>query len=197
MMKKQIQNKEEYLKELENLLKVLPEIERQNALKYYEEYFSDAGKENELSVISELGDVNLLADKIIGEESFKEQEEVVEENKKVRNRNDVITLLLLIALLVFGIPVLLPVVASILGVTFALACAGIGICIAGIVCFGVAISLVINNLFAGILAFGISFILLALGIALSIAIVFLGVKVIPFGIRWLVNVCKKILGMEV
>lgn len=197
MMKKQIQNKEEYLKELENLLKVLPEIERQNALKYYEEYFSDAGKENELSVISELGDVNLLADKIIGEESFKEQEKVVEENKKVRNRNDVITLLLLIALLVFGIPVLLPVVASILGVTFALACAGIGICIAGIVCFGVAISLVINNLFAGILAFGISFILLALGIALSIAIVFLGVKVIPFGIRWLVNVCKKILGMEV
>lgn len=197
MMKKQIQNKEEYLKELENLLKVLPEIERQNALKYYEEYFSDAGKENELSVISELGDVNLLADKIIGEESFKEQEEVVEESKKVRNRNDVITLLLLIALLVFGIPVLLPVAASILGVTFALACAGIGICIAGIVCFGVAISLVINNLFAGILAFGISFILLALGIALSIAIVFLGVKVIPFGIRWLVNVCKKILGMEV
>lgn len=197
MMKKQIQNKEEYLKELENLLKVLPEIERQNALKYYEEYFSDAGKENELSVISELGDVNLLADKIIGEESFKEQEEVVEENKKVRNRKDAITLLLLIALLVFGIPVLLPVAASVLGVTFALACAGIGICIAGIVCFGVAISLVINNLFAGILAFGISFILLALGIALSIAIVFLGVKVIPFGIRWLVNVCKKILGMEV
>lgn len=197
MMKKQIQNKEEYLKELENLLKVLPELERQNALKYYEEYFSDAGKENELSVISELGDVNLLADKIIGEESFKEQEEVVEESKKVRNRNDAITLLLLIALLVFGIPVLLPVAASILGVTFALACAGIGICIAGIVCFGVAISLVINNLFAGILAFGISFILLALGIALSIAIVFLGVKVIPFGIRWLVNVCKKILGMEV
>lgn len=197
MMKKQIQNKEEYLKELENLLKVLPEIERQNALKYYEEYFSDAGEENELSVISELGDVNLLADKIIGEESFKEQEEVVEENKKVRNRKDAITLLLLIALLVFGIPVLLPVVASVLGVTFALACAGIGICIAGIVCFGVAISLVINNLFAGILAFGISFILLALGIALSIAIVFLGVKVIPFGIRWLVNVCKKILGMEV
>lgn len=197
MMKKQIQNKEEYLKELENLLKVLPEVERQNALKYYEEYFSDAGKENELSVISELGDVNLLADKIIGEESFKEQEEVVEENKKVRNRKDAITLLLLIALLVFGIPVLLPVAASVLGVTFALACAGIGICIAGIVCFGVAISLVINNLFAGILAFGISFILLALGIALSIAIVFLGVKVIPFGIRWLVNVCKKILGMEV
>lgn len=197
MMKKQIQNKEEYLKELENLLKVLPEVERQNALKYYEEYFSDAGKENELSVISELGDVNLLADKIIGEESFKEQEEVVEENKKVRNRKDAITLLLLIALLVFGIPVLLPVAASVLGVTFALACAGIGICIAGIVCFGVAISLVINNLFAGILAFGISFILLALGIALSIAIVFLGVKVIPFSIRWLVNVCKKILGMEV
>lgn len=196
MMKKQIQNKEEYLKELENLLKVLPEIERQNALKYYEEYFSDAGKENELSVISELGNVNLLADKIIGEESFKEQE-VVEESKKVRNRKNAITLLLLIALLVFGIPVLLPVAASVLGVTFALACAGIGICIAGIVCFGVAISLVINNLFAGILAFGISFILLALGIALSIAIVFLGVKVIPFGIRWLVNVCKKILGMEV
>lgn len=196
-MKKQIQSKEEYLKELEILLKTLPEAERQNALKYYEEYFSEAGEENELSVINELGDVSLLADKIKGEEIFKEVEKTEKvKEEQVQNKNDVLAILLLIAILIFGIPVIFPVILSVIGVLIALACAGIGICIAGIGCFCIAIVLFFSEVFKGILALGVSFILLAVGIALSIAIGFVLIKVVPSLIRWFVKLCRKAIGRE-
>lgn len=48
-------NKAEYMRELERLLQNIPENERVEALTYYEEYFNDAGEENEQQVIEELG----------------------------------------------------------------------------------------------------------------------------------------------
>ena len=48
-------NKQEYLSELEAYLASLSEEERNDALRFYEEYFEDAGPENEQQVISELG----------------------------------------------------------------------------------------------------------------------------------------------
>lgn len=48
-------NKAEYMRELERLLQNIPENERVEALTYYEEYFNDAGEENEQQVITELG----------------------------------------------------------------------------------------------------------------------------------------------
>ena len=48
-------NRNEYMAALRRALSVLPEEERANALRYYEEYFDDAGPENEQQVISDLG----------------------------------------------------------------------------------------------------------------------------------------------
>ncbi len=48
-------NREEFLSGLARLLADIPETERQEALKYYNNYFDDAGPENEKSVIEELG----------------------------------------------------------------------------------------------------------------------------------------------
>lgn len=48
-------NREEFLAGLARLLADIPESERQEALKYYSDYFDDAGPENEESVIQELG----------------------------------------------------------------------------------------------------------------------------------------------
>lgn len=45
----------EFLAELERLLADLPEEERQAAIQYYEDYFQDAGEENEQEAIRELG----------------------------------------------------------------------------------------------------------------------------------------------
>lgn len=48
-------NKENFLRDLRRFLSDLPEEEREQAVKYYEDYFEDAGPENEEQVIQELG----------------------------------------------------------------------------------------------------------------------------------------------
>ena len=57
-------NRREYMDRLEQLLLVLPGEEREEALQYYEDYFDDAGMENEADVIKELGAPEEVAAKI-------------------------------------------------------------------------------------------------------------------------------------
>ena len=47
-------NKSEFLSKLERLLWNIPKEEREEAIQYYEDYFNDAGVENEAAVIAEL-----------------------------------------------------------------------------------------------------------------------------------------------
>ncbi len=58
-------NKETYLAELRKGLKILPQYDRDEAVEFYEEYFDEAGVENEAKVIEELGDPKALAKKIL------------------------------------------------------------------------------------------------------------------------------------
>ena len=51
----------QFMRELEELLADIPETERQEALEFYENYFDDAGPENETSVIRELGSPQKVA----------------------------------------------------------------------------------------------------------------------------------------
>ena len=57
----------EYLNALREALEVLPDDERMNAIRYYEEYFLDAGPENESKVIEELGTPGQVAQNILNE----------------------------------------------------------------------------------------------------------------------------------
>lgn len=57
-------SKAEFMRELERLLQNIPENERVEALNYYEEYFSDAGEENEQKVLEELESPEKVADNI-------------------------------------------------------------------------------------------------------------------------------------
>ncbi|WP_310604466.1 DUF1700 domain-containing protein [Anaerosporobacter sp.] len=54
-------NRQEFLSELENLLQNIPNADRQEAIRYYEDYFEDAGIENEEHVIRELGSPEQVA----------------------------------------------------------------------------------------------------------------------------------------
>lgn len=60
-------NKTEFLSRLRIALAPLPEEERNAAMVYYEEFFSEAGEENEQSVISEFGSPEELAKSIVDE----------------------------------------------------------------------------------------------------------------------------------
>lgn len=54
-------NKTEFIDELRRELKKLPLEEQQDAIQYYEEYFAEAGKENEARIIEELGSPRRVA----------------------------------------------------------------------------------------------------------------------------------------
>lgn len=54
-------NRKEFLAQLARLLWDIPEADRKDALEYYENYFEDAGVENESSVIQELGSPGKVA----------------------------------------------------------------------------------------------------------------------------------------
>ena len=60
-------NKYEFLAQLRNALSSVPQEEREAAMSYYEEFFSDAGEENEQAVIASLGSPEELAKSIIDE----------------------------------------------------------------------------------------------------------------------------------
>lgn len=57
-------NRETFMKQLERLLGDISENERDEALQYYNDYFNDAGAENETKVLEELGSPELVARKI-------------------------------------------------------------------------------------------------------------------------------------
>ena len=57
-------NRTEYMRELDALLQGISKEEREEAMQYYNDYFDDAGSENEEKVIEELGSPAKLADTI-------------------------------------------------------------------------------------------------------------------------------------
>lgn len=58
-------NRREFMVQLRTLLKSLPYREQEDALQFYEEYFDDAGAENEQRVIKELESPEAVAQKIM------------------------------------------------------------------------------------------------------------------------------------
>lgn len=57
-------NRADFLKNLSELLADVPPTEREEAIQYYNDYFDDAGEENEQSVIASLGTPQQLAETI-------------------------------------------------------------------------------------------------------------------------------------
>lgn len=80
-------NKIEFLSRLRIALAPLPEDERDAAMIYYEEFFDDAGVENEQSVIAEFGSPEELAKSIV-EENNRDNPAYSQGNEKVVNAAD-------------------------------------------------------------------------------------------------------------
>ena len=57
-------NRIEYMTKLASLLQDIPEVERRDAMKYYNDYFDEAGEENEEQVIREFGAPEEVAENI-------------------------------------------------------------------------------------------------------------------------------------
>jgi len=106
-------NKDTFLRELRHKLRRLPQSEIDTALQYYNEYFSDAGEEREAAVIANLGSIDSIAAKIIGEYAVND----ADVSRKGRKGFRAIWISLLA---VCAAPIAIPIAGAILCVTVAL-----------------------------------------------------------------------------
>lgn len=218
-------NKAEFMEQLRELLSDITETEREEALNYYEDYFNDAGVENEASVIAALGTPQKVAAMIkaglndntanngeYSETGYSDYEEKRDEVipkpvhnwrsffEKIRNLNGG-TLILLIIVCVFALPVLGPLVFALVSLLISIICAvaallfsvmlsGIAIVIAGIALVVAGGITMIEAPMVAILLAGIGLILLGVGILIGMLGTWLLTKVVPPLLRGFIDLCK-------
>ncbi|OEC01881.1 hypothetical protein GY31_10940 [Lysinibacillus sphaericus] len=98
-------DRESYLKKLRGKLRRLPAHELNAALVYYEEYFDEAGVENEQQVIQQLGSPSVVASQIMADFALKDLDATPASTKKN------MTAIWLIILAILSAPLSLPLLA--------------------------------------------------------------------------------------
>lgn len=186
-------NKAEYMARLRELLSDITEAEREEALNYYEDYFDDAGAENEASVIKSLGSPEKVAATIKdglndhdGESgefretgyhtgAYENKAEVVASasrggNQRIGKRNGLSGggLILVLILCIFALPILVPVTV------------GIGSALLGILC--AAAALLFALLIAGVAITIAGIALLVAGIVSLIEVPIAGILLLGIGL---------------
>lgn len=212
-------NRAEFMARLRDLLSDITEAEREEALNYYEDYFDDAGVENEASVIASLGTPEKVAATIkdglsdgtgangefseTGYSSYtydKDEVATTSSNKKKNLSGGM--LVAIIILCVFALPILGPVAIGLLSAAFGILCAVVSVLfavmVAGIAIVVTGIALIVSGIVAlieapvvGILLAGIGLILAGLGILIAILGIWIITKVVPPVVRGIVNLCRK------
>jgi uncharacterized membrane protein len=190
-------NKESFLSQLKQKLTALSSEEREAALTYYEEYFNDAGIENEQAVINELGSVEKVANGILKENNYP-----VGDNNNADNKNSAVpsdskanninygTIAILIIFYIILSPVIIPFFFAIFGVLLGFSIAGIAILISGFAVSIAGITSMFLSPINGLLILGVGFILLALGILISTFMINLCAVGIPSLVRGIVKIFK-------
>lgn len=128
-------NKDIFLNQLKELLSDLNEDERIQAMSYYEEYFIEAGEENEQQVLRELGSAqevsykihDELADKLPAVIEIDEEEETVKKEKKPVNGWKIACIVL--ACILLG-PIVIPIILALFVTGIALFVAAIAVVVA-------------------------------------------------------------------
>ena len=151
-------NRNEYMAALRRALSVLPEEERASALRYYEEYFDDAGPENEQRVIADLGAPETVAEQILAD--YRELTAVPQQDAgstaaKPNHRRRGVPPWLLVVLVLLAIPVGVPLIGGLaigaVGTVAGLLIAAVAVVIAFVVV------LPLTLLVAGVALCGFSF----------------------------------------
>ncbi len=141
-------NRQEFMTQLERLLWDISENDRQDAIAYYNDYFDEAGVENEAKVTAELGSPGKVAAIIkadlnsSGNEWAEYTENGYKDNRMNQGENPIskrevgykepkgrvkIPLVLVIILLIFALPLLLGVGGGLIGLVFGIFGAMIGV----------------------------------------------------------------------
>ena len=214
-------NREEYMKRLERALNGISESEKAEALQYYRDYFDDAGVENEQEVMEALGTPENLAETIKKEQmgqqdSFEQNVESEDtyvgatkenEDNKKKNKLSGGTIAAIVILAILASPIILTVAAAVasalVGVVAAIFSAVVSV-IAVILALilVVVICIVAVFVFAGISPFfsvilaGIALMVAGVCVFLIMAVVWLFGMALPWLIKGIIKLCKKIFGKK-
>lgn len=209
--------KNEYLAELKSRLVSLPVEERDAAIRYYHEFFEDAGPGREQEIMDELGSPASLAQNIIDEANHTEESSTEyiparygekappppkrpSPERKAQNSTNRSVLWILVILLFSPVLLVVAIVLfcifiAVLAVVFSLwiACMGIvlGLVLGGIFTVAAGISQLFTSPL-GLAAVGIGLVLIAVGLLAIIPFVFLTTKVFPAVVRGFVNIISTI-----
>lgn len=171
-------NKQVYLERLSKCLGRLSIEEFQNVIQYYEEYFDDAGAENEQSVINELGNPEALGAKIEAEYAIKGYEN---EPKTVKKG---ISTVWIVILAIFAFPIWFPLGISIAAIAFsfvivifsllfAFSIVGIALIASGLVTIVTGIMTAFVHFPTAIFFIGLGLLIMALGILVLVGAIVL------------------------
>ena len=213
--------REEFLKQLEQLLDGISEEEKADALAFYRSYFEDAGEENEESVIAELESPEKVAQSIkknLGMEKENGSYGMPADQNPEWNKNDddmfvkseeapkekkggwsaaaivlvVLTSPLWLTLLLVVASLLLAVVAILFGIAVAVVAVMASLVFAGFLLIGFGFS----TLFTGGVAVGLGltgagFLVLGLGILAVLLVVWVFGVFLPWAVKGIICLCKK------
>ena len=216
----------EFMKQLQDLLSDISKNEREEALQYYNDYFDDAGPEEEARILTELGSPEQVARKIkaglsddaseFSEQGYRDtrfdgneaapaassfmDSESAGKTAPKKERNLWKLLAIVLLCIVLG-PFVIPVGFGLLAVLFcvllaalltvaAVLVSGVVIFVAGIFVIGVGLIQLFTAPVLGIATAGAGCLLTALGILLSLALLWIALKVVPVLVQGLVNLVR-------
>lgn len=196
-------NRETFINELKTKLIKLPQEECDAALNYYEEYFDEAGPENEEKIIAELGSPTQIAKQIMADFVIKE----TQLQTKIPSPKKSMGALWIIIIAIFATPIALPLAIALVTVLFALFItmiallfAGIlsftAIGISGIALFGIGIATLFIHPATGAFLIGSGLILIGLGIGAGMLVYLAAAKLMPLIARGLGRIFDRIRGVK-
>lgn len=217
-------NRVDFMKQLERLLQNISPAERDEALQYYNDYFDDAGKENEQSVIEALGNPAKVAENIkrdlygsgYGDNTFQRspvgeramvQYQYAAEPPKQENKMSTGMIVLIVILCVLASPVILGVGSGVIGMLFGLimiwfslifgfGVAAVALLVAMLVLLVVGMICLFQSPLVGVAVMGAGLLCGGLGILFLMLTVAMGGVATPAICRGIVSLCKKIFGKK-
>lgn len=197
--------KKEFLDELRKELGFLPTEDVNDAIKFYDEYFNDA-EGTEEQIINQLGSPKRVAQSFYREYNYKKysqnntEQDVSVQREKKKKSNIPVWLIVIIA--IFAVPVIIPLIISILGVFIGIIFTIIGVIFAAI-CVFAALSIGggawildsiinFNGVYPMLLQGGIGLFLFGIGLLLGWLLILAFVKVIPALFRGFANLFGRL-----
>ncbi len=211
-------NRSEFIDKLNELLGDIPEAEKTEAISFYNDYFDEAGEENEASVIEDLESPERVAQTIKAGLSDKPDEngeysERGYQNRKFVDREELARrtatrnntssntktdtpgkVVLIILLCILAAPVVLPLgfaaLATVFSIICAMFCIAVGLCLAGVGLLIAGIALIVVGFAKLIVAPFAALCLLGAGFAIT-GLSIMGILLIIMAASYLIPACVR------